>query len=149
MVFTISSLTVLALLLVSACAEQPAPRESVPTHLGLDQSASSLVNFPPLPTISNINDGDLNHSTISIPDDHTDLCPTDDTKTFPGPCGCNVVDTDSDLDHVLDCVDNCVAIANTDQIDSDGDGRGAACECDDHNPALTFSSASECSSPIQ
>jgi len=35
---------------------------------------------------------------------------------------------------VIDCLDNCPAIANMDQYDSDGDGKGDACEevgCDD------------------
>jgi len=36
---------------------------------------------------------------------------------------------DADADGVYDWVDNCRAIANADQRDADGDGRGDACEC--------------------
>lgn len=35
---------------------------------------------------------------------------------------------DRDMDSVCDLVDNCVEIANTDQLDSDGNGVGDACE---------------------
>ena len=36
--------------------------------------------------------------------------------------------TDSDGDGVPDCVDNCPTVANPDQADSDGNGKGNVCE---------------------
>jgi uncharacterized repeat protein (TIGR01451 family) len=41
--------------------------------------------------------------------------------------------TDADGDGVLDALDNCPAIANADQTDTDGDGTGDACDTDDDN----------------
>ena len=40
---------------------------------------------------------------------------------------------DTDLDGVLDVNDNCVAIANADQANNDGDAQGDACDPDDDN----------------
>jgi len=57
-----------------------------------------------------------------------DDCPDDADKVVPGVCGCGVADIDSDLDGVENCIDNCPAVANPDQLDSDGDGVGDACE---------------------
>ncbi len=38
---------------------------------------------------------------------------------------------DMDGDGIIDSLDNCVSLANPDQTDMDGDGLGAACDCDD------------------
>ncbi|MCK0133553.1 BspA family leucine-rich repeat surface protein [Arenibacter sp. S6351L] len=40
---------------------------------------------------------------------------------------------DTDLDGILDDVDNCPLIANTDQADNDTDGEGDVCDTDDDN----------------
>ncbi|MCP3978648.1 MAG: hypothetical protein GY716_04845 [bacterium] len=44
---------------------------------------------------------------------------------------------DSDQDGVFDDQDNCPASPNADQVDADGDSRGAACDCDDSTPSAT------------
>ena len=43
---------------------------------------------------------------------------------------------DRDLDSVLDIDDNCVAISNPDQVNSDADAYGDACDIDDDNDGL-------------
>jgi hypothetical protein len=57
-----------------------------------------------------------------------DGCPNDPKKIITGTCGCGISDTDTDSDEVADCIDNCPIVVNTDQLDSDGDGTGDACE---------------------
>ncbi len=59
----------------------------------------------------------------------SDYCPDDPNKTHPGDCGCGQVEIgDWDGDTVDDCVDNCVAISNLDQHNSDSDTLGDACD---------------------
>jgi hypothetical protein len=71
--------------------------------------------------------------------DYIDQCPLDPDKIAPGVCGCGEVDADGDLDGVFDCRDNCspthelhecqgLDCFNPQQIDSDLDGRGDACD---------------------
>jgi len=50
---------------------------------------------------------------------------------------------DSDEDGIFDEVDNCINEANSEQIDEDEDGFGAACDCDD-NPATGVACALGC-----
>jgi gliding motility-associated-like protein len=44
-----------------------------------------------------------------------------------------VKDTDADDDTIKDDVDNCIDIANADQLDTDSDGDGDVCDDDDDN----------------
>jgi len=57
-----------------------------------------------------------------------DGCPNDPGKVVPGVCGCGIPDTDSDNDGVADCKDNCSNTYNPDQLDSNGNGIGDACD---------------------
>lgn len=52
---------------------------------------------------------------------------------------CSVVGNDGDGDGVADAVDNCTAVANADQRDTNGDGFGNACDADlDNDNVVNF-----------
>ncbi|MDB2400943.1 thrombospondin type 3 repeat-containing protein [Porticoccaceae bacterium] len=57
--------------------------------------------------------------------DNGDAFPNDASET-----------TDSDLDGIGDNSDNCISVANPDQLDTDGDTLGNACDPDDDNDGL-------------
>jgi hypothetical protein len=46
---------------------------------------------------------------------------------------------DSDEDGVEDAIDNCPVDANPDQLDTDGDTEGNACDTDDDNDGVSDS----------
>lgn len=50
--------------------------------------------------------------------------------------GINLNNIDSDLDTIVDTVDNCPNTANTNQLDTDNDGIGNACDTDDDNDGV-------------
>jgi hypothetical protein len=62
--------------------------------------------------------------------DCSDDCPADPLKTEPGLCGCGILDADTDGDGIVDCLDNCPTSQNPEQVDSDADGTGDACDDD-------------------
>jgi hypothetical protein len=51
---------------------------------------------------------------------------------------------DQDCDGVPDTADNCPSVYNPDQIDADADGYGAACDCNDADPATHPGAAEVC-----
>ena len=55
-----------------------------------------------------------------------DNCPNDPDKTEPGVCGCGIPDTDSDLDGIPNCIDNCQCDFEPVEGDSDVDGADLA-----------------------
>ena len=57
--------------------------------------------------------------------DACDPCPLG-KDVLPEPCGCDKPDIDSDT--VLDCLDNCPTVANTDQLDVNNNGKGDVCD---------------------
>jgi len=80
------------------------------------------------PELDSNNDGEV--------DCGEDTCPDDPDKLNPGVCGCGVADTDTDQDGVPDCQDNCVDTSNPDQLNSDTDAEGDACDPDDDNDGV-------------
>lgn len=59
---------------------------------------------------------------------------------------CNNPDTDGDT--FLDGSDNCPLVGNLTQVDADGDGFGAACDCDDGSPATNPGAAETCTNGL-
>ena len=60
------------------------------------------------------------------------------TLESPGECqpAGETGEQDADGDGIKDTADNCPATANADQLDTDGDGQGDACDADDDNDGL-------------
>jgi hypothetical protein len=55
---------------------------------------------------------------------------------------------DEDGDGVVEVDDNCLGTYNPAQTDSDGDTVGAACDCDDTNPAVQPGAEEQCSNSV-
>lgn len=94
--------------------------------------------FDPDATVPSI----VNHRDTRSCLDFGDACPDDPDKVEPGQCGCDIADTDTDLDGVADCVDGCPADGGKSDpgqcgcgvpdVHSDGDG---VADCVDGCPA--------------
>lgn len=56
--------------------------------------------------------------------------------TIIGPDCSTVVNTDTDQDGIPDSTDNCPAVANPNQTNTDGDSMGDACDSDDDNDGI-------------
>jgi parallel beta helix pectate lyase-like protein/thrombospondin type 3 repeat protein len=139
---------------------------------------------PPLPGDPNNNvvdpDGVVDYTpwrTEAINDSDEDgiLDPCDVGCPEPSVCGCGIPETDSDLDGVPDCIDNCPtqinpgqedededgvgdvcdncpAMPNSEQTDTDGDGLGDACDPCPSNPVNTpgcLSTKKDCEEFVQ
>jgi len=55
---------------------------------------------------------------------------------------------DSDSDGIVDISDNCIEAYNPGQEDADGDGFGAACDCNDSNAAVNPGAYENCSNGV-
>jgi hypothetical protein len=78
--------------------------------------------FNPIRPMDNGKQGDADADGIG---DVCDKCPLDAGESCPG-----VTSQDMDGDGVPNAVDNCPEDANPDQVDKDGDGKGAVCDLD-------------------
>ncbi|MHB8788944.1 MAG: thrombospondin type 3 repeat-containing protein [Desulfobulbaceae bacterium] len=89
-------------------------------HLWQEKTTATNADFAGIPGHT--------HEFYSVAIDNVGLVeekvPVSDTKTYVNP----VLAVDSDSDGVTDPEDNCPVIANADQADQDGDGRGDACD---------------------
>jgi hypothetical protein len=87
-------------------------------------------------------DGDAFGDACDTDDDNDNILDVNETAgcQFDNALNCGVIDGDFDEDTVLDSVDNCSTIANTDQADNygltSGDGSGDACEDSDNDTVL-------------
>ena len=72
---------------------------------------------------------DNSFSTLYLPP-HQPIQPHWNHGDFPGEC------IDIDSDGIIDPIDNCPVVANSDQTDTDSDGVGDVCDTDDDNDTI-------------
>jgi cephalosporin-C deacetylase-like acetyl esterase len=93
-------------------------------------------------TLDDIKDGQIDYDGGADSDDDgvndaVDKCPTTaGNENFAGCPDSDALAADDDGDGIANGTDNCPATANEDQLDTDGDQRGDACDLDDDNDGL-------------
>ncbi|MAY35178.1 MAG: hypothetical protein CMN84_03655, partial [Spongiibacteraceae bacterium] len=93
-------------------------------------------------TLDDIKDGQIDYDGGADSDedgvnDAVDKCPTTSgNANFAGCPDSDALAADDDGDGIANGMDNCPATANEDQLDTDGDQRGDACDLDDDNDGL-------------
>jgi hypothetical protein len=116
------------------------------TTIGYDLPPASA----DLPTTGNVHIGslpDIGNTHFGFIGD------VDEVKVYNSSCGnCGPSPTptppaDGDGDGIADASDNCPSVANADQLDTDADGTGDACDTDDDNDGVT-DGADQCSGTL-
>mgnify|MGYP001616241930 CR=1 FL=1 len=103
------------------------------------QAGTDPLDINSFPCADNDSDGYGNPGNAVCPNGGATDCNDNNSAIHPGATEvCDSVDNncdeaidesfDADNDGKADCIDNCPLISNPDQLDSDGDGKGNACE---------------------
>ena len=94
-----------------------------------DGSNDAVDNCPLEPNADQANtDGDNRGNACDTDDDNDGLSDSEEEAL-----GTDPLSADTDKDSVDDSVDNCPVVENTDQLNTDGDAEGNACDSDDDN----------------